>query len=305
MSKAVFTHKEQSRYDDLPESRYHFPRTYLRMVEQAAGDWIVYYEPRRGEGGRSTGRQAYFAVARVASIERDPNAEDHFYARITDYLPLPSPPRYVIDGRYFESALRRGDGATNKGQFGRAVRLIPDEEFDAILAAGFLSMRDELGADDWIGSEFAKSASIGGFAEEPAIFARPLVERLAARRFRDAAFARQVKSAYENRCAFTGLRILNGGGRPEVQAAHIRPVHQDGPDTVRNGLALSGTAHWMFDRGLLSVDDDYSILIADDSLPDAAKALVVPERTLILPKAGFARPHPAYLAYHRDHCFKG
>ena len=62
----------------------------------------------------------------------------------------------------------------------------------------------------------------------------------------------------------TGLRIINGGGRSEVQAAHIRPVASSGPDSVRNGLALSGTAHWMFDRGLLSIGDDYSILIAHD-----------------------------------------
>jgi hypothetical protein len=28
----------------------------------------------------------------------------------------------------------------------------------------------------------------------------------------------------------TGLRIINGGGRAEVQAAHIQPVADDGPD---------------------------------------------------------------------------
>ena len=44
----------------------------------------------------------------------------------------------------------------------------------------------------------------------------------------------------------TGLRIVNGGGRPEVQAAHIRAEEADGPDALRNGVALSGTAHWMF-----------------------------------------------------------
>ncbi len=47
MTKAVFTVKAESGYDDLPEERYHFPRTYLRQVEAALGDLIVYYEPRR------------------------------------------------------------------------------------------------------------------------------------------------------------------------------------------------------------------------------------------------------------------
>jgi putative restriction endonuclease len=50
MTKAVLTHKPGSIYDDLPEERYHFPATYLRQVEAAVGDFIVYYEP----AGQST-----------------------------------------------------------------------------------------------------------------------------------------------------------------------------------------------------------------------------------------------------------
>jgi putative restriction endonuclease len=50
MPKAVFTTKVDPTYDDLREFRYHFPRTYLRIVEAAIGDWIIYYEPRRTTG---------------------------------------------------------------------------------------------------------------------------------------------------------------------------------------------------------------------------------------------------------------
>jgi len=53
VSKAVLSTKVNPTYDDLPEQRYHFPQTYLRQVEAAVGDWIVYYEPRR-ENGRRT-----------------------------------------------------------------------------------------------------------------------------------------------------------------------------------------------------------------------------------------------------------
>lgn len=52
------------------------------------------------------------------------------------------------------------------------------------------------------------------------------------------------------------MKLINGGGRAEAEAAHIRSVEANGPDIVSNGLALSGTAHWMFDRGLLSLTDD-------------------------------------------------
>lgn len=304
MAKAVFTYKPDSRYDDDPALRYQFPRTYLNVAERALGDLIVYYEPRRTEGERAGGRQAYFAVARVVSIERDARAPDMFVARMDDYLPFANAPAFQTDGVYFESLLRREDGKTNKGAFGRAMRTVPDHEFNAILSAGFAGLRDDLGEGDWTGAE-AHVPPADGFHDPAAPFERPIVERLSARPFRDAAFARQVKVAYDNTCAMTGLNILNGGGRPEVQAAHIRAVKDDGPDSVRNGLALCGTAHWMFDRGLVSVGDDYSILVDEARLPEAARALLRPDRRLIRPKDPRAAPHPAYLAHHRETCFKG
>ncbi|MDZ4761821.1 MAG: HNH endonuclease [Alphaproteobacteria bacterium] len=103
----------------------------------------------------------------------------------------------------------------------------------------------------------------------------------------------------------TGLQIINGGGRAEVQAAHIQSVEYGGSDSVRNGVALSGTAHWMFDRGLISIDDDYSVLVAEDRLPDAAKRLIREERKLILPEREDIRPHRNYLKFHREKVFKG
>src|SRR5258708_34460833 len=88
VTKAVFTTKAESSYDDRREERYHIPLTYLRQVEAAVGDWIIYYEPRRASSdlGSRGGRQAYFATARVKMVERDPGREDHFYAYVTVYL---------------------------------------------------------------------------------------------------------------------------------------------------------------------------------------------------------------------------
>jgi len=77
-----------------------------------------------------------------------------------------------------------------------------------------------------------------GFAEEQQSYDRPVVERMISRPFREAAFAAGVKQAYANTCAMTGLSIINGGGRAEVQAAHIRPVAHRGPDSIRNGRPL-------------------------------------------------------------------
>ena len=86
---------------------------------------------------------------------------------------------------------------------------------------------------------------------------------------------------------------------------HQGHVAADGPDSVRNGLALSATVHWMFDRGLVSVDDDLSILVAADRLPEAATRLLLPDRKILTAARAEWRPHPQFLRYHREHVFKG
>lgn len=78
-----------------------------------------------------------------------------------------------------------------------------------------------------------------------------------------------------------------------------------GPDSVRNGLALSGTVHWMFDRGLISLDEDYAILMAGDRVPEPVHRLINPNLKLRLPVRPEFRPHPQFLEYHREHVFKG
>ncbi|MGE0652808.1 MAG: HNH endonuclease, partial [Alphaproteobacteria bacterium] len=107
------------------------------------------------------------------------------------------------------------------------------------------------------------------------------------------------------RCAVSGLKLINGGGRAEVAAAHIRPVEANGPDIVSNGIALSGTAHWMFDRGLIGLSDDLEIMVsrhANDQ--DGVRAFLNENGRAIPPRRPSERPHPRFLQWHREHCFK-
>jgi putative restriction endonuclease len=299
MTKAVFTTKVTPSYKDLPEDRYHFPRTYLNYVQQTVGDYIVYYEPRRSSAELSSrgGRQSYFGVARVFAVVEDTELSDHYFAIIdrTTYLDFDAPVPFQEGGDYYESALEKDDGSTNKGAFGRAVRLIPDGEFDRILKSGFAPV---------LGERASIEATLPGFSEPPVPFERPIVEMIVSRPFREKSFMHNVRAAYSNRCAITGLRLINGGGRPEVQAAHIQPVASKGPDSVRNGLALSGTVHWMFDRGLISIGDDYKILLAKNHVPEEALRLLNQSGSINLPKDQTLYPNAHYLKFHRDVVFK-
>ena len=293
MANAIFTASESSAYDDLIETHYHFPRTYLRQVEATVGDWIIYYEPRRSGGPNiASGRQAYFAIAQVTEVTQDPARPDHYYAHVRDFLEFDQTVPFREGLEYRESILQKADGSTNRGAFGRSVRLIPQNEFARITQLGLSTQPEAWELADRVAEPV------------PEYVIHPTVAQISLRKFRDVAFRRHVRSAYANTCAVTGLRLINGGGRPEVQAAHIRPVEADGPDTVRNGIALTGTAHWLFDRGLLSFDDNYTILISPHGVPDDLDKLILPGRKLRVPANPDLRPHATYLAWHREHCFK-
>ena len=302
MAKAVLATKVDPTYDDLPENRYHFPAIYLKRVEQTVGDWIIYYEPRRSSGDQSSsgGRQVYFSTARVTSITQDQIKANHYYAHISDYLEFDTPIPFKEGELYYENALKKKDGSTNLGAFGHSVRLLTEQEYDIILKAGFasvLKIQEEIDAQENIGHLEVQ--------DEEGEFQRPIIEKLIKRPFRDAAFSKLVKDTYQQTCAVTGIKIINGGGRAEVQAAHIMPISHNGPDSIRNGLALSGTIHWMFDRGLISVNDDYSLLKVTLKIPEQINQILDPDGRLILPSSAKYKPHPQYLRYHRENVFIG
>ncbi len=291
MTKGIFTTKPDSGYDDIREERYHFPKQYLARVQRIVGDQVIYYEPRRGNG-----RSSYIAVAVVDSVDPDPHRDGFFYARMSQFFSFEIPVPFRLNGLLFEHGLQ-SDGATGLGgDFRNAVRTVSEGEFNAILAAGFSQF-----------DEAPEPEAVDGLVDPPSEFRRPIIEQITRKPFREAAFARQVKVAYKSQCAFTGLGMRNGGGRSEVDAAHIKPVGDghNGSDSIRNGLALSKTVHWMFDRGLLSVDSDHKILLAGELVPEPIKRLLHPSGYLLLPEKPLDRPHPAFLDYHRNYIFKG
>ena len=103
----------------------------------------------------------------------------------------------------------------------------------------------------------------------------------------------------------TGLHLVNGGGRCEIEAAHIVPVSDNGPDSPRNGLALSRTIHWMFDRGIVSVSDAGEILVAERLMPDQIRRMLNPDGRLLEPNDSTLSPHRDFLRHHRENQFKG
>lgn len=295
MVKLVLMHKADSIYEDEPEVVYDFPRSYLKAVQEAVGDWVIYYEPVKA------GPRGYFAVARLDRVIPKPGTEGRFLALIAphSYLEFDQFVPRLWQGEPLEQALRNADGSPRSGgSVQLAVRRLPEADFNRIVSLGLPADLEDREAHRY---DLHRTEA----AEDMQPFERPVLERLTRRPYREVAFRRRVREAYGYRCAMSGLQLRNGGGRPEVQAAHIRPVEHGGSDAVRNGLALSATLHWMFDRGLLSVAEDMqTILVSRNKVPgDVVARLLSPDGKLHRPADPRSHPSAANLRWHRENVF--
>ena len=298
MAFGVFIHRTDSVYDDVPSERYQFPKQYLSRAQQCVGDWIVYYEPSKVRHSKG-----YFAVAKVQEIIPDPTQDGMYLALIAPdtYLDLGDPVPFRPDGQVIEHGLLNDAGAIS-GRAQAAVRTLSAADFHRIISAGLHGTEAVLPRRDEVAQGHGMHDAAVNF-DHPG--ARPRVDRMLSRAVRDQSFRKVVLRAYGERCAITGLRLINGGGRAEAEAAHIRPVKDNGPDIVTNGLALSGTVHWMFDRGLIGLSDSYDILVSRQANdPEAVRSLINPTGALLLPGHPAHHPHPAFVSWHRDTYFK-
>lgn len=297
--KLVLDTKPDSGYRDELARRYHFPSQYKRIVDDAVGDWVVFRRPRSGGG-----HMGYIGTGKVQRVEPDPETHGHYYAIISMFLAFDDVVPWNEGGRYFEAPLRelRDKAFVGRSLRGRSARHLAEEDFAAIVNRGLSDTlargnARQLGLTPEETDEATRALLTAPKPEQE----RRIAEILVNRKIRDASFRRQVVEAYDGRCAVTRLRIINGGGRAEVQAAHIWAVQHGGPDTVQNGIALSSTVHWLFDRHLISIDGRFRLLVAHNRVPPDLRSLFHEhEGTIHLPADRSKWPSQEYLARHRE-----
>jgi putative restriction endonuclease len=124
---------------------------------------------------------------------------------------------------------------------------------------------------------------------------------------RDVRFRLDIVAAYGYTCALTSYRVTTIGGSSIIDAAHIHQFSESRNNDPKNGIALCKNAHWMFDQGLWSLDDNYRVLVAHDAF-DEDSAGQRPLRDfegmrVSLPVNSNLWPDPQHLAWHREHKF--
>jgi putative restriction endonuclease len=78
---------------------------------------------------------------------------------------------------------------------------------------------------------------------------------------RSGIFKKEIPKIYNYSCAISGMRIIADRDIQMIDACHIVPFSESHDDTITNGISLCPNLHRAFDRGLISLDTEYRVLV--------------------------------------------
>ena len=136
--------------------------------------------------------------------------------------------------------------------------------------------------------EFAKDSSEG------------IEETKGANLFNSVSFRDFVLLGYQNKCAITSEAIYYDK-LINLEAAHIKPKSHSGSFLPCNGIAMSRDIHWAFDRGMFTINDDYTITVHED-----IKNTILSKydnQKINVPIEDFFKPEKNFLKYHKEKVF--
>lgn len=138
-------------------------------------------------------------------------------------------------------------------------------------------------------------------AEEPsAQYGNSVLRKV---RIGQGAFRISVIDVYTKRCAITGEKTL-----PVLEAAHIKPFAEAGPNYTSNGLLLRSDMHKLFDDGYITVTTDYRVEVSSrirEEFSNGKEYYQYHGKPLsVLPSLERDKPSSLYLDYHNTTIFR-
>lgn len=118
---------------------------------------------------------------------------------------------------------------------------------------------------------------------------------------RSAKHRKRVFNTYGTACVVCGYQVLSSGGASGCEAAHIRSVEDNGIDGPKNGLPMCRNDHWLFDNGIIGIDDEYQIIVNRNNIESSTIDLESYHgQPLQLPDEVEIRPTLDNIQHHRD-----
>lgn len=130
------------------------------------------------------------------------------------------------------------------------------------------------------------------------------VQRLVKTRINQNFFRKTVLASYANQCCISGV-----DDEAFLIASHIKPWREDVKNRLnpRNGLCLNTWYDKAFDRGFITIDQNYQVLVAPEILTKPQEFYhqtfhSIHQRSIHLPQKFL--PDPVFLTYHRETIFR-
>lgn len=109
-----------------------------------------------------------------------------------------------------------------------------------------------------------------------------------------------VMLAYGYKCAITG-KVIRYKSLFNLEAAHIQPKAQAGTFLPCNGIALCRDMHWAFDKGFITISDDFTIIVHDEM--QNSILMEYSNKKIFIPADPYFQPEKKFLKHHRENIF--
>ncbi|MCF8370830.1 MAG: HNH endonuclease [Bacteroidales bacterium] len=120
---------------------------------------------------------------------------------------------------------------------------------------------------------------------------------------RSGIFKREVPRIYNFTCCISGLRVDALDNISMIDACHIVPFSESYNDTISNGIALCPNLHRAFDRGLISIDNNYKVILNGNFSENFDSTYNIKQfegKVILLPENPNYKPSLESLKSHRE-----
>ena len=129
-------------------------------------------------------------------------------------------------------------------------------------------------------------------------------EQIVKPRLGQGAFRVLVTDAYNRKCSVTGEKTL-----PVLDAAHIKSFSNNGPNSADNGLLLRTDIHKLFDKGYITVNDEYKVEVSKRLNEDYGNGKIYYDfhgkKLLNIPENKNDIPAKEFLYWHNNNVYLG
>lgn len=123
---------------------------------------------------------------------------------------------------------------------------------------------------------------------------------------RSGVFKKVIPNIYNHTCSVSGMQISANFDVQMIDACHIVPFSVSHDDTISNGISLSPTIHRAFDRGLITIDNEYRLVVSNTFTETTTNSFIksYEGKNILLPKHKSHFPLIENLEWHRANVFR-